>query len=73
MLERLGQLSLATQELLSALHLARAVGRPKAKCDIHRALYRLYARSGDTAQAFAHLQKLYCRDLILNAPSMRPS
>ena len=72
-LERLGQPGQATQELIGALHLARAVGRPKAECDIHRALYQLYARSGDVAQAFSHLEQLYHqeRDLLSAEASER--
>ncbi|WP_345463489.1 tetratricopeptide repeat protein [Deinococcus carri] len=66
--EQLQALPDALATLEQALTLAQQVGRPKAACDVHRTLYPMYARSGDHAQALAHLEQLYQQEReILNA------
>ncbi|GMA15532.1 tetratricopeptide repeat protein (plasmid) [Deinococcus metallilatus] len=65
--ERLEDLPAALATLELALSLARGMGRPKAVCDVHRALYPMYARRGDHARALAHLEQLYQQEReILN-------
>lgn len=49
----------ARTALQAALALALEVNRPKAVCDIHRALYQMHSELGEHALALAHLEQLY--------------
>ncbi|WP_293912847.1 HD domain-containing phosphohydrolase [Deinococcus sp.] len=61
-LEQLGEVAQATQELGGALVLAQTVGRPKAEVDLHRSLYQLHKRGGDSLQALDHFEQLYHKE-----------